>query len=94
MDYQKVEGEVKEKLFQLATLYPTYNLKMIDALNEFRKVKQQCSEEKDENGKTLSAAKADVLADATPEAHAYEVARAHVQNIEMMVEALSFHADQ
>lgn len=81
MDYQKTE-DPKE----LAALYATYNIEMVDALRAFRLVRKGMIESVDEStGKQVSAVKADVLADATDEAHAYEVARAHVNNIEMLI---------
>lgn len=89
MDYEKLEGDVQSQLFQLAHLFPKYNLAMVDALAKFRAVKKGCIEI-EENGKTISAVKADVLADASKEAADYELARAHVINIEMIVKCLSF----
>lgn len=83
MDYQKTE-DPKE----LARMYATYNLKMVDALREFRRVRQSFAVDVDENGKPLSAVKADIYADATPEAHTYEIARAHVNNIDHYIDSL------
>ena len=98
MDYQKefsklIAGEVTISSFALsiAAFYQDYNLKMVAALRAFREVRKVYSGQVDEaTGKPISAVKADVLADATEEAHSYELARAHVNNIEMMMKALSF----
>ncbi len=83
------ESTAENTMNMMARDFPSYNLRMMEALHVFRQVKKAMLET-EENGKPISAAKADILADATPEAHAFEVARAHVTNIEMIVKALSF----
>jgi hypothetical protein len=78
---------------ELAKDYAVYNLRMVEALKMFRQVRARCVEETDVNDKPISAVKADILADADPAAHIYEVARVKVNNIEMMVKCLSFQND-
>jgi len=85
MDYQ---GTLSPEA--LAALYTTYNLKMVEALKAFREVRKSMIESVDEaTGKVMSAVKADVLADATPEAATYELSRAHVNNIEIIIKVLT-----
>lgn len=78
----------------LSGQYAEFNLKMVAALREFRRIKSEIIDQTDANDKPISAVKADVIADATNEAAAYELARAHVNNIDMMMKALSYHADK
>ena len=95
-DYEKefqkfIAGEATaaDTMNKMAREFPSYNLRMVEALHAFRLAREEIIKT-EENGKPISAVKADVLADATPQAHAYEVARVHVTNIEMIVKALSF----
>ena len=90
MDYQKVEGGISERLSKLGLFYVDYNMKMVQALIALRAVRKSIIESKDENDKPVSAVKADVLADATPEATAFAVAQTHVDNINMMIRTLSY----
>jgi len=85
MDYQKTED-----LKELARMFSTYNLKMVEALREFRRVRKECADMTDDNNKPISAVKADVFADSLPQAHEYELARAHVNNIDMVMRSLSY----
>ena len=94
-DYQKVfqkfvlDGEDREHVVLLmARDYAIYNLKMVEALRAFRSVKASVIEQTDANDKPISAVKADVIADATPEAANYEIARAHVNNIDHYIDSL------
>jgi hypothetical protein len=83
MDYQKTVDPL-----ELAALYSVYNLKMVDALREFRRVRKESADMVDDNNKPISAVKADIFADALPQAHEYELARAHVSNITIMLDSL------
>lgn len=80
--------EVGEIVAVMADHYSDYNLAMIESLRRFNMVKKVCSEEKDANDKQVSIAKAEVMADATPEAADFERARGHVQNLDAIIGAL------
>lgn len=86
----QVSGEeVGELIMRLGHYYARFNIRMVQALNEFSGVQAVYMNGTDEaTGKPMTASKAEVLADATPEAYAYEMARVHVQNIEQMLNAL------
>ena len=86
----EVSGEeVGELIMRLGHYYTVYNIRTVQALREFSGVKAVYMNGTDEaTGKPMTASKAEVLADATPEAHKYEMARAHLQNIEQCLNAL------
>lgn len=86
----EVSGEeVGEMIMRLAGYFARYNVRMGDALRAFSSVKSNFQNQVDTTtGKAMSSAKADTLADATPEAATYEIARIHVQNIEQYINAL------
>ncbi len=86
---QPVSGaEAGELVVKLADYYSEYNLKLIEAMRKFNQIKKACSEQTDGNDKMVSVAKAEMMADATPEAAAFELARAHVQNLDQMISAV------
>ena len=88
IDSQPMNGEdVGEFIIKLADFYPEYNLKMVEALHLANNAAKDCEEQVDSNGKAISSAKAKVLADATTESHQYEIARAHVQNLDQLISA-------
>lgn len=86
----QVSGEeVGELIMRLGNYYARSNIQMVQALKEFSGVKAVFMNAVDEaTSKPMTASKAEVLADATPEAYRYELARVHVQNIEQMLNAL------
>ena len=86
----EVSGEeVGEMIMRLAGYFARYNVRMGDALRAFSRVKSDFQSQVDTStGKTMSSAKAEVLADATPEAATYEMSRIHVQNIEQYINSL------
>lgn len=92
--YKKTEtspSEVGEVLARIAGEFPNYNTKMINAEYEFSIVHKKIVEDTDElTGKAMSSAKADTLAEATPECLAFKMAKGHVTNIEMLIGALKF----
>ena len=92
--YNKTEttpSEVGETLSRIAGLFPNYNMEMIRTDRAYALVKKNIIEGLDEqSGKPISSAKADTLADATPEATAFKEARGHVSNIEMLIGTLKF----
>jgi len=81
--------EVGEMVMRLAGYFARYNVRMGNVLREFSRVKSDFQSQVDTStGKTMSSAKAELLADATPEAATYEMARIHIQNIEQYINAL------
>lgn len=86
---QPVSGfEVGELIVRMANYFSDYNLAMVYALRDFNQKKREAESEVDGNGKPISSTKASVMADSTPEAHAYQLARAHVQNVEQIINSL------
>src|SRR3990167_520486 len=86
----EVSGEeVGEMVMRLAGYFARYNVRMGDALRAFSVVKADFQNQVDTTtGKSMSSAKAETLADATPEAASFEMARIHVSNIEQYINAL------
>jgi hypothetical protein len=84
-------SQVGEVLARIAGLFPNYNLVMIKAEKEFALVHKTIADGSDDTtGKAISSSKAEVLADATPEAYNFKIARGHKENIEMLVGSLKF----
>jgi len=92
--YNKTEttpSEVGEVLSRIAGFFPNYNLAMIKAERDFAVIHKNIALETDETtGKAISSSKAEVIADASPEAYAFKTARGHKENIEMLVGTLKF----
>lgn len=86
----EVSGEeVGEQVARMANYFIRYNLRMCDALRNFSNKKAEFQAMTDPaSGKPMSSTKAEMLADATPEAANYELARVHVLNIEQCINAL------
>lgn len=86
----QVSGEeVGEVIMKMAGYFARYNVRTGDALRAFSRVKSDFQSQVDTvTGKTTSSAKAELLADATPEAATYEMARIHTQNLEQYINAL------
>lgn len=86
----QVSGEeVGELVMRMAHYYMTYNVRMVQALKRFSEVKAAYLNGTDPaTSKPMTSSKAEALADATPEAYAYELARVHLQNIEQGINAL------
>lgn len=85
----EVSGEqVGEKIARFASYFAMHNMEYAAAEFERSKVAAVNESKVDDNGKQLSSTKAQVLTDATPEAATYRKAKVHVQNIEMMINAL------
>ena len=91
-DYKRgmVSGEeVGEAIVRLAGYFGEYNIKLVAAERSFANVRKTIASSNDEStGKSISSAKADVLADATNEANLFNIAKAHLQNIEQYINAL------
>lgn len=87
-----VSGEqVGEIIARLAGSFPNYNNSAVYAEKTFAIVSKENALLTDEQtGKPISSAKAEVLSNATEEAFKFKIARAHVQNIEMLIGSLKF----
>ena len=84
-------SEVGEVLTRIAGLYPNYNLAMVKAERAYSLISKSEVEKTDENtGKAVTSTKAETLAEASNEAFLYKQARAHVQNIELLIGSLKF----
>ena len=84
-------SEVGEVLARIAGLFQNYNNTMIVAERAFALIHKTIAEGTDEaTGKSISSSKAEVVADASPEAFEFKKARGHVTNIETLIGALKF----
>jgi len=86
----EVSGEeVGELIMRMAGYFARYNVRLSDSLRAFSLRKAEFQNQTDPtSGKSMSTSKAEILADATPEAAAYGLARIHVQNLEQYINAL------
>lgn len=80
-------GEVGGMVVRMSMHYMQYNMRLQRAMKIFNSTAQQIYAGS-ENGKPISASKAEIIASATPEAAAYQEAKVHVQNIEQHINAL------
>lgn len=85
---EKSGEEVGEKIARFAQYFAYHNLDMVDLDRKRAKVAAEIESRTDDNGKAISSAKAQSIIDATDEAHEYRVKRAHVQNVEQIINAL------
>lgn len=87
---KEVSGEeVGEMIARMAQHFTRHNLITVRSLKVYTKLKSELHAQPDgATGKSMTAAKADTIAAATPEAYSYEEARVHVQNIEQIINAL------
>lgn len=82
-------SEVGEVVMRMAGYYTRYNLGFHKAIKAFSAVKASLLNGLDEQtGKPMSSAKADTMADATPEGEQYELYKIHVQNIQEYINSL------
>lgn len=90
-NYKRTEiggEEVGELIARLAQYYSQHNLKMVMEDRKKSFVAKDIESRADSTGKPISSSKAQVFLDATDEAHNYRVSRAHVMNLETMINAL------
>ena len=90
-DYKLAEVSGEETgilIARLAQYFAKYNMEMVANDKKRSIVAKDIESRADENGKAISSTKAAVLVEATPEAHEYKVSRAHLQNIEQMINSL------
>lgn len=76
------------KVSRMAQYFAGANLEYATALQEFNKVLMNFEGTTDASGKTISSSKANSLANATPESNRLIEAKAHVENIEQILNAL------
>ena len=82
-------GEIGEMIARMSHYFGHHNVVLGRALKHYNeKAKEIYSSTDEQTGKPLSAAKAEILAAATPEGAAYQEAKIHVQNIEQNINAL------
>lgn len=81
-------GEVGEMITRMSSYFSRHNVVLGRAIKQFNIVAKEIYSQSDAGGKPISAAKAEILAAATPEAAAYQEAKIHVQNIEQNINAL------
>lgn len=86
----EVSGEeVGEFIMKMTGYFIRYNVRYGDALRAFSGIKAGFQSQIDvSSGKTMSSAKAEVMADATPEADKYEMARIHITNLEQIINSM------
>lgn len=80
--------EVGATIARLAQFYAMYNMDMVNKERKLSMIARDIEARVDDNGKPISSTKAKVYTDATDEAFAYNIARAHVQNIEQFINSL------
>lgn len=81
--------EIGVAIMHMATYFARYNLKLGEAIRKFSAVKANFQNQVDPTtGKSMSSSKAELLADDTPEAYEYEMARIHINNIQEFINAL------
>ena len=81
-------AEAGQVIARMASYYGTYNLRLANALRAYSVALRDISNTTDANGKPLSSARAEQLAQATEEYHTYQIQRTHVQNIEQYINAI------
>lgn len=80
--------EVGEIIMHQASYFSSYNIDLVIAEGKFAKKAQEIEKQTDDNGKPISSTKAKVFSDATSEAVEFNLCKAHVQNIEQIINAL------
>lgn len=85
---EKSGEEIGFVIARFAQYFAMHNLEMVNLDQKRAVIAAEIESRVDDNGKAISSAKAQVLIDATPEAHNYRVRRAHMQNVEQMINAL------
>ena len=85
----EVSGEeVGLAVARMATYYARYNTALSSYIREYAVVSKDLHGQTDSSGKAITTSKAEVLAEATPEAARYQEAKSDVQNIEQIINAL------
>lgn len=85
----EVSGEeVGELIARMAQHYAKYNLETVAKERRLSLVAKENESKSDENGKPISSTKAKVYTEATDEMADFNLSRAHLQNIEQMINSL------
>lgn len=87
---KEISGEeVGLMVSRMANHFIRHNLILVRSLKIYSKIRSEIQGQTDATtGKAMSTSKAEIMAAATPEANAYEEARAHVNNIQECINAL------
>jgi len=80
--------EVGLTIAKLASIFCYYNLDRARSQRAYRKKAAEIEKTIDENGKSISSAKAKILSDATDEAAAHSEYDAHVENLNQLINSL------
>ncbi|MFA5696386.1 MAG: hypothetical protein WC917_02970 [Bacilli bacterium] len=81
--------EVGELIMHMTAYFIRYNVRLGEAIKRASIIKANLQNQSDPiTGKSMSSSKAGILADATPEAHMYEMARIHVTNIQEIINSM------
>lgn len=92
MDQYKLQEvsaeEIGALIMRMSGYYQRYNLMLVRSLKVYNKKKMELMSQVDATGKPMAVSKADILADATPEAHAYFESKIHVENINQHINSL------
>lgn len=81
--------EVGKFIMKMTGHFIRYNIAYGAAIKAFSGVKANYQSQVDvTTGKTMSSAKAELLADNTPEASVYEMARIHITNLEQIINSM------
>lgn len=86
----QVSGEeIGAFIMKMTGFFIKYNVRYGDALRAFSSVKAGFQNQVDATtGKSMSSSKAELLADDTPEAAKYEMARIHINNLEQIINSM------
>ena len=80
--------QVGELVARLAGFYPSFNLLLARAERAYALIsRDEVLKTDDISGKGVSAAKAQLVADASNEATAYKMAKMHIQNLEVLLQS-------
>lgn len=85
----QVSGEeVGLMVVKMTNYFIEYNTNLAKVLQGYKKVLVDYQSSLDANGKPMSSAKAEAMADGSPEAAEYHRVRSHVQNLEQAINSL------
>lgn len=86
---KEISGEeVGLMVAKMANHFARYNLMLVRANKLNSHAARDIYSQVDSNGKEISASKAKIIAEATDEANMFEEAKAHVQNLEQIINSL------
>ena len=92
VEFKKTEtspDQVGEMIMRMAGYYARYNLRYADTLHAFSRVMEGLINSPDtQTAKAMTASKAEMLGNATPECAAFQLARIHVANIQEYINSL------